>query len=678
MPNFRHAEVNTVRFSYHEAFDRNLGWLTEWEQLALRAKRVAVAGLGGAGGMHLLTLARLGVGAFTVADFDRFDLANFNRQVGATMATIGRPKAEVMEEMARAINPELRIRRFDAGIGAADIDAFLDGADLFVDGLDFFELPIRRQVFARCAELGIPAVTAAPIGMGTGFLIFTPQGMSFERYFRFAGQSENEQFLRFLVGLTPAGLSRAYLVDPTRVDLAARKGPSTAAAIQLCAGVTATMAVKLLLGRGGVKAAPWYHQYDAYRGRLVTRRLRFGNAGPLQRVKLAVGRRQFYRHAAAAVPMPAAESNRPLSEIEEILDLARWAPSGDNLQPWRFRVLDPETVTLTVRHDPAARIYEYRDGEPTWLSVGMLLETLRIAASAHRRGFVWEMAGDPAGSEIRLRFPPAPDAVPDPLMSFVTLRSVDRRAYAPRGLTAADKQALAACLDGDLMLDWHESAGARWRFGALAAAATAIRLRAVEAFAIHQRIIDWSRRHSPDRIPAAAVGLPRPMLPLMRWSMQRWERMRLLNRLGGASLTALQLDRLPAWRSAAFFVVRVGPPTPGEDPTARLMRIGGRLQRFWLTATRLGLVLQPQLAALAFAEYGASGVDFAEDAGLISRAVGVARQFQATTGRAPGEVVFLGRIGAPRADLPGARSTRLGLDRLVDVGPAADTAPADI
>jgi tRNA A37 threonylcarbamoyladenosine dehydratase len=43
-------------FSYEEAFSRNIGWLTRHEQEQLRRKRVAIAGLGGVGGVHLLTL----------------------------------------------------------------------------------------------------------------------------------------------------------------------------------------------------------------------------------------------------------------------------------------------------------------------------------------------------------------------------------------------------------------------------------------------------------------------------------------------------------------------------------------------------------------------------------------------------------------------------------------------
>ena len=89
-------------FSYAAAFTRNIGWVTEWEQDLLRGKRVAIAGLGGVGGSHLLTLTRMGIGAFSLADFDTFDYANFNRQVGATIASVGRRKLDVMSEMAFA------------------------------------------------------------------------------------------------------------------------------------------------------------------------------------------------------------------------------------------------------------------------------------------------------------------------------------------------------------------------------------------------------------------------------------------------------------------------------------------------------------------------------------------------------------------------------------------------
>ena len=103
--------ASTTPFDYDSAFARNLGWVTRDEQRALRDKCVAIAGLGGVGGAHLLTLARLGVGRFSLAEFDTFELVNFNRQVGAAQSTIGSAKLEVMSAMARDINPEIEISR---------------------------------------------------------------------------------------------------------------------------------------------------------------------------------------------------------------------------------------------------------------------------------------------------------------------------------------------------------------------------------------------------------------------------------------------------------------------------------------------------------------------------------------------------------------------------------------
>ena len=101
--------------------------------------------------------------------------------------------------------------------------------------------------------------------------------------------------LRFFVGLAPARLQRAYLVDPSKIDFRARRGPSTAMGCQLCAGVAASEALKILLGRGRVVAAPRGVQFDAYLNRAVTTWRPGGNRHPLHRLALAVGRRKLLR-----------------------------------------------------------------------------------------------------------------------------------------------------------------------------------------------------------------------------------------------------------------------------------------------------------------------------------------------------------------------------------------------
>jgi molybdopterin/thiamine biosynthesis adenylyltransferase len=280
-------------FSYETAFSRNIGWLTADEQQRLRQKRVAIAGMGGVGGFHLLTLARLGVEKFNIADLDTFELANFNRQAGAVMSTLDRPKVEVLAEMARDINPECDIQTFPHGVSTENMRPFFQGVDLYVDGLDFFAFEVRGNVFRHCAEQGIPAVTVAPLGMSAALLNFLPDGVSFEEYFQLAGRPELEKAVRFLVGLAPNALHRHYLADRSRVNLAARRGPSTVMACSLCAGIAGVEALKILLGRGGVLAAPHGVQFDAYRNKMTHTWRPGGNRHPFNRLAIAIAKRML-------------------------------------------------------------------------------------------------------------------------------------------------------------------------------------------------------------------------------------------------------------------------------------------------------------------------------------------------------------------------------------------------
>lgn len=653
-----------TRFDYHAAFSRNLGWLRAEEQESLRGRRVAIAGMGGVGGGHLLALARLGVGAFSIADLDRFDLPNMNRQAGAFVSTLGRSKVETLASMARDVNPEVRIRTFDAGVTPENLDEFLRDADLFVDGFDFFAIEIRRRTFARCRELGIPALTAAPIGMGVGLLAFMPTGMSFEEYFRLEGHPDEEKFLRFLLGVAPRGLHRTYLVDPSRVDLANHRGPSTGAACLLCAGAVASFAARILLLRRGIEAAPVHHHYDAYRQRYARSRLRNGNDGPLQRLKLAVVRRQFLAalHASPRRPNDAPAAGGEV--VRAILDAARWAPSGDNVQPWRFQLRGPDAVRIVFDAFDSRNPYEYRSGEPTRLSAGMLLEALRIAATMHGRAMDWRLVdGNAEPQVIEARFTPATGIEPDSLYGVLPLRSVDRRPYRRRPLLARERATLAKALGPDLQLAWHEGDRNRFRFAHLSAMATRIRLQLPEAYEVHRRVIDWSPGDSARAIPAGATGLWQPTLPLMRWAMHDWSRMRWINRLGGVRSAALQLDWAPALGSAGFFTIALQPSVARDAES--LLRVGASLFRFWLTATRLGLAMQPGLAILMCAHYGATDAPFTRDARLRREAVRCHARLRAIVGDSAERLVFIGRIGEPSGKPPHQRSTRLSVAELL-------------
>lgn len=291
--------------AYSDLFSRNLGVVTGAEQARLRAACVGLAGCGGVGGAYALTFARMGVGAFHLADFDGFEAANFNRQQGATLATLGRPKTEVLRELILAINPEAKVTLFPQGITGDSVGAFLTGTGVVMDGIDFYALPVRRLLFPAAERRGVPVVTSGPIGLTTTLHVFGPGAMPFEEYFDFAGcRDRTEEFAAFIAGVTP-GLLQLGQVDVAQVDFAAQRAPSFATAIQLCAGLACTEAMRLLLGRGTPFLAPRYFQFDPVSLKTAKGRLAFGNRGPLQRLKRRMIARQLAQHAnpaAASAP----------------------------------------------------------------------------------------------------------------------------------------------------------------------------------------------------------------------------------------------------------------------------------------------------------------------------------------------------------------------------------------
>lgn len=278
---------------YAEATKRNIGLVSPEEQEKLRNSRVAIAGLGGVGGIHFLTLVRMGIGKFNIADLDEFSVANINRQVGANSNTADRPKVEVMAEMAREIHPDVEIEIFPNGVQPDNVDAFLGNVDAVVDSIDFFSMPPRLLLYRKARELGKPVIFSAPIGFTGTLHVFTKDSMSFEDYYDISDEmSLYDQLVAFAVGLTPAATHRAYM-DMRRVDLSSGAAPSMASACDISAGLLTTEMLVILLERRPPQAAPHYVQFDAYRCMYKTGKLRWGNRGPLQRLKRWVIARQF-------------------------------------------------------------------------------------------------------------------------------------------------------------------------------------------------------------------------------------------------------------------------------------------------------------------------------------------------------------------------------------------------
>lgn len=640
------------KFNYDQAFNRNIGWVTELEQHQLASKKIAIAGMGGVGGIHLLTLARLGICNFHIADFDIFEIQNFNRQVGATMSTIGESKVEVMSKLVKDINPAINLKVFEEGVNQKNILEFLEGVDLYVDGVDFFEIDVREIIFKQCYELGIPAITAAPTGMATSYLVFLPKKMSFEQYFQLANLTQEEKRVNFLLGLCPTPLPLKYQVDPSTVDFKNKRGPSTIMACNLCAAVIAVEALKILLNRGKVYYAPHYQIFDSYLQRFKRGYLFWGNRNPLQRLKIAIAKKKLLK---VFEPKPEIFSiNTSNSVLERILDIARWAPSGDNSQPWRFEIQDESHVIIRVKDNSDEDLYDF-DGIPTHISTGILLETLRIAASNFNLAIQWHYE-KVSQHEFLLKVVFSLESKnKDALYDFIFHRSVDRRCYRKIPLTSKEKQQLTSAINSDFELTWFESFEDRLKIAKINALSTHVRLQIPELYHIHKSVIDLEHRYSENGIPVEALGLNPLSKALYRWSFQSWKRQNFMNRYFGVPFFAgLELDILPGIYSSGYFMLRTNLSIYSQ-PEA-LLKLGMSLQRFWLTATKIGLVMQPAYSSIIFSYYLNHQRKFTDNDHIISKANKLVQQLKALPGS--GEIVFIGRIGWPaKMGLP-TRSVR--------------------
>jgi molybdopterin/thiamine biosynthesis adenylyltransferase len=245
--------TNPYRY-WEEAFSRNIGFISAGEQERLHRATVALPGMGGVGGAHLMTLARAGIGRFHLADFDCFEPANINRQHGARFDTFGRRKLDIMAAELLAVNPFAQMRTFSEGVTSSNIDDFLEGVDVLVDSIDFFNIDMRRALFSRARQKGIFAVTAGPIGFGSALIVFAPdRGMTFDRYFDLKDEMPvEEKLIAFFAGLAPKAAQKRYTL-PGSISMSGRKGPSLGAGCQICAGAAAAEVLRIILKKPGLR-----------------------------------------------------------------------------------------------------------------------------------------------------------------------------------------------------------------------------------------------------------------------------------------------------------------------------------------------------------------------------------------------------------------------------------------
>lgn len=146
-------------YKLHRRFDRMGRLVGDAGMQRLFASHVVVVGLGGVGSWAAESLARSGVGKLTIVDFDLICVTNANRQLHALRGTTGKPKAAVMAERLRLINPRCEVVTRQEFYNAASSDALLAGdPDLVVDAID--NLAAKTHLISTCRARGVPLVVS--------------------------------------------------------------------------------------------------------------------------------------------------------------------------------------------------------------------------------------------------------------------------------------------------------------------------------------------------------------------------------------------------------------------------------------------------------------------------------------------------------------------------------------
>jgi molybdopterin/thiamine biosynthesis adenylyltransferase len=588
-----------------EAFSRNIGLLTAEDQKKLAHAVIAIPGMGGVGGSHLITMVRTGAVRFHLADFDVFEPVNVNRQFGARVPAFGRSKLEVMKEEALRINPFLEIKEFPEGLTPSNMDDFLNGVQVVLDGLDFFNFDTRRLLFNQAREKGVYVITAGPLGYSAAMLIFSPhEGMSFDEYFNIVeGMAPQEQYLAFALGLAPRSTHIRYM-DLSRVDFTSKEGPSLNIACQICSGMAAAEAVRIILEKSRIKPVPHFFQFDPYLQKYRRGYLFGGNRNLLQRLRMKAAKLLLKRNKARFKPQAPEFPTAKVSpghlpdEIARYLILAGiQAPSGDNAQPWKFSCLG-NTVLLYLDRDADHSFFNVKQ-IASIISCGAVLENMRIAASAFgleaKIDYLPDGGKDDLMASVELV---QKDIKKDPLFGSIWSRHTNRRFFDRKPILSeiADElqESISVFSGAGLHIITEET-----DLKKLAQIVYQVDRIRTEHRPLHEHLCRMIR-YTPKEAAEKRDGLPLKNLEaglageyFLKLS-RPWQVMRTMNRIGLGRLVALHSYQGIINASGAALLT-----VDGMEPED-FLKGGQALEHIWLSMTRKGIFVQPMTAITLF------------------------------------------------------------------------------
>lgn len=597
LKSLKQASLHSADAYWSSAFQRHKGFFTNYEQDKLRNACVAIAGLGGVGGTVFIGLVRSGVGNFILADYDVFELVNFNRQTGARPDTLGRKKMDVLIEEALRINPFINIRKFPQGLNASNIEEFLQGASIVVDAMDFFAYNERLTLLLLCRKKNLFLVTSGNAGFGSSLLVFDPDGMELEKFLGVSLNSNQKDLMAaFALAWIPRQLNSDY-TDPCYVSLESKVAPATWVASALAGAMIVTEVLRLLVHHKGVSTVPHFVQVDVHDGKYVKGILRWGNRSLWQRIRRHVLINRYWGKLKGFKPVPPPNlpqervKKLPVPEriIRAILTAGIQAPSGDNIQPWTFHVTK-EKIRIEINENIDHSYFNYRQ-IPSFLSAGAVLENMRVSASSYGLFMEIESLGKESKNHIATVSFKLSDEPRDIHFGAIWERNTNRREYSKRKVSGEVLTLLknTALHHGGVI--WHEASDLA-SIKKLAKAMFLMDIIRTERKDLHLHLHKMLR-FTPEKVYSKPDGLPLRNLKaglsgelFLRFT-HSWNIMRVLNFFGFANLVAsFSYKELVSSSSVILLTVKT-------LDSAEIIKAGQALERVWLEATNNDLAFQP-------------------------------------------------------------------------------------
>jgi len=374
-----------------------------------------------------------------------------------------------------------------------------------------------------------------------------------------------------------------------------------------------------------------------------------------------------------------------MTPIEQIFEYAKWAPSGDNMQPQRIEVINEHKCIIHAFDTRSFVVYDL-EGNASKLALGALIENFNIAAQSlnyeiehtlikNKEGLSPQDKGYDLFPTFEIKITPASSSLKEHILfPYIKTRCVQRKRMGTEKLTTDEKQSLIDILPKGYSVVWKESFADRWKIAKFMYNNATTRLSMKEGYDVHSIIMEFtpiSKDTSPekncnstfskDKLPAKALGIDPITVALTQWALKSWERFSFLDKyLMGTVTPKILLDFLTSIRSCAHFVIIADkePKTLND-----YLNAGMATQRFWLQATALKLGFQPEQTPVIFSEYLKNGTYFTDNKFAQQNVVKCDQDFKSLIGASNvNRAVFMGRIG--RSAPVTSRSVRLSLEEL--------------